>query len=211
MAGSPYPFGAEGVPMALDPDGLMPRTFDVDPRDPHVFTPVPMPMSRPPNDLLDRSVRRRYRFDANRRWRPRRANLHLLDDGNATRDRYRLNAAAKRRQRGGGRDESQPSPHAVSFADLRHPGSPTTRGHDGPNRLDQAKRPRALQKSIDRRQRAGDREQQYPIGAPVLNGIADQHGRDREKAEQRQRAQRANPGPAPAARRRASLSRISPP
>src|SRR5882757_3952470 len=59
--------------------------------------------------------------------------------------------------------------------------------HDGPDRLDQAKRPRALHKSVDRAEGAGCGKREDEVWATVLGRIANQHGRDGEQPESGQR------------------------
>jgi hypothetical protein len=56
-----------------------------------------------------------------------------------------------------------------------------------PKWLDQAKRPRALQKSIDRRKRSGDSKCQNEPRMAILERVENQHGRNGKKAKERKR------------------------
>jgi len=53
----------------------------------------------------------------------------------------------------------------------------------GPDRLDHAERPGALQEAVDSGQRVGGGEAQRPPGRAILEEIADQAGGDREQTE----------------------------
>src|SRR5579871_771902 len=68
---------------------------------------------------------------------------------------------------------------------------PAAKGHQRPHGLDDSERPRPLQKTVDRGQQASRREAQDKQRAALLQGVADQHGRDREEAEQAQAAHAA--------------------
>lgn len=63
-------------------------------------------------------------------------------------------------------------------------GPPAVNCHDGPDSLDDSKRPRPLQKSIRRSEgtRSGKRQNVPP--AAMLKGIANQHRCDREQAKE---------------------------
>src|SRR5712692_8922161 len=55
---------------------------------------------------------------------------------------------------------------------------PATRGHEGPNTFDQSKGPRALKKSISRRQCAGPGKRENEPRAAIFQCIANQHRRN---------------------------------
>ena len=78
--------------------------------------------------------------------------------------------------------------HAVTLFDRAGlpPDAPASQRDAGPDRLDQAERPRALQKSVNRTQRAGAREAEDEAVTAVLQCVTDEHRGHREKAEQSQ-------------------------
>jgi len=71
------------------------------------------------------------------------------------------------------------------------PRPPSPRRYSRPDRLYDAERPCALQKAIDRAERAGTGERQNEPGAAVFQRVEDQHGGDGEQAEGRQRVHQA--------------------
>src|ERR1700722_15080584 len=69
----------------------------------------------------------------------------------------------------------------------QHSGPPTIDGDASPYRLHQAERPRALQKAVDRAQRAGRGEGENEPRAAILQRIEDQHGGDGRETEKTER------------------------
>lgn len=67
---------------------------------------------------------------------------------------------------------------------------PPARGDDGPHSLNKAEWPSALQEAVGRAERAGHREGQNEPGTSILGGVADEHHRHREQAEQCERIHR---------------------
>jgi len=63
-------------------------------------------------------------------------------------------------------------------------------GNEGPDRLDNAERPRSLQKAVNGRERAGAGKREDEVRASILEGIEDHHGGNRDDAEQGKRVHR---------------------
>ena len=64
---------------------------------------------------------------------------------------------------------------------------PAAQGHHRPDRFDQTERPRALQEAIGRGQNAGAGEAENEQSITLLEGVADDHRRDREQAKNAER------------------------
>src|ERR1700682_1114638 len=63
------------------------------------------------------------------------------------------------------------------------PDAPAPQRDHRPNRLDQPERPGALQESVNRPQRAGDRKREDEPAAAILQRVTHQHRRHREQTE----------------------------
>jgi hypothetical protein len=66
-------------------------------------------------------------------------------------------------------------------------GHPARKSDHRPDRLDQPKRPSALKEAISGAERARAGEQQHKPMATTFEGVADQHCRNGEEAEERKR------------------------
>lgn len=69
-----------------------------------------------------------------------------------------------------------------STPSLRHQPAPEC--DDGPDGFNQSEWPCTLQKAVERSQHARDGESQDEPRTSILEGIADEHGRNREQPEQ---------------------------
>ena len=65
----------------------------------------------------------------------------------------------------------------------RRAGSPSPNRNSGENSINDSKGPRALQKAVDRCQRARPGKRQNPPRATVLKGVGDEHQRYSEQSE----------------------------
>ena len=63
------------------------------------------------------------------------------------------------------------------------PSPPAPEGDEGPDRFDHAKRPRALQETVNRAQDTGDGKTQHEPGAALFQRVADHHCGNRKQAE----------------------------
>src|SRR4051794_10098033 len=74
------------------------------------------------------------------------------------------------------------------------PHKPAPQRDAGPDRLDQPERPRTLEESIKRAQRAGSGKAEDELVAAVLQGVTDKHRGYREQSEQAQGIHRVSFG-----------------
>lgn len=70
---------------------------------------------------------------------------------------------------------------------------PAAQGHQSPDGLHEAERPRALEETVNRAKRAGEGEGKYEPGAATFQRVGNEHGGNSEQSVKRERTHRLAP------------------